>query len=96
MMNNFASRVGVRTPNILFGNCWDSFLCKRSIAYFAFRIRVVLNRGRHVGEAVEEDDGEPFAEKMARLTSQLKTQFKESDKLEGEIKKNLAGLGYEC
>jgi hypothetical protein len=27
--------------------------------------------------------------------SQLKTQFEESDRLEMEIKKNLAGLGYE-
>lgn len=56
----------------------------------------VLTPGRYVGAAVEEDDGEPFAEKMARLTGQLKAQFKESDRLEAEIKKNLAGLGYEC
>jgi len=55
----------------------------------------VLTPGRYVGAAAEEDDGEPFAEKMARLTAQLKTQFEESDKLEGEIKKNLAGLGYD-
>jgi len=26
---------------------------------------------------------------------QLKTQFEQSDKLEAEIKKNLAGLGYD-
>ncbi len=56
----------------------------------------VLTPGRYVGAAAEEDDGEPFAEKMARLTTQLKTQFEESDRLEVEIKKNLAGLGYEC
>ena len=55
----------------------------------------VLTPGRYVGAAAEEDDGEPFAEKMARLTGQLKTQFEESDRLEAEIKKNLAGLGYE-
>ncbi|TQV87561.1 type I restriction-modification system subunit M [Aliikangiella coralliicola] len=55
----------------------------------------VLTPGRYVGAAAEEDDGEPFAEKMARLTGQLKTQFEESDSLEGEIKKNLAGLGYD-
>lgn len=55
----------------------------------------VLTPGRYVGAAAEEDDGEPFAEKMARLTSQLKKQFKESDKLEGRIKKNLAGFGYD-
>ncbi|TRX03019.1 type I restriction-modification system subunit M [Candidatus Methylobacter oryzae] len=55
----------------------------------------VLTPGRYVGAAEQEDDGEPFAEKMARLTAQLKTQFAESDRLEAEIKKNLAGLGYE-
>lgn len=55
----------------------------------------VLTPGRYVGAAAEEDDGEPFADKMARLTAQLKTQFAESDRLEGEIKKNLAGLGFD-
>jgi len=29
------------------------------------------------------------------LTGQLRSQFEEADRLEGEIKKNLAGLGYE-
>jgi type I restriction enzyme M protein len=32
---------------------------------------------------------------MGVLTSQLKVQFEESDRLEGEIKKNLAGLGFD-
>ena len=44
---------------------------------------------------MEEDDGIPFADKMATLTSQLKTQFEENEKLEAQIKQNLAGLGYE-
>lgn len=56
----------------------------------------VLTPGRYVGAAAEEDDGEPFADKMARLTSTLKEQFAESDRLEAEIKNNLAGLGYDC
>ena len=55
----------------------------------------VLTPGRYVGAAEEEDDGEPFADKMERLTAQLKDQFEQSDKLELEIKKNLAGLGYD-
>ncbi len=55
----------------------------------------VLTPGRYVGAEEQEDDGEPFAEKMARLTVQLKEQFEESDRLEAEIKKNLAGLGYD-
>ncbi|MES9874263.1 MAG: class I SAM-dependent DNA methyltransferase [Candidatus Sedimenticola sp. 6PFRAG7] len=55
----------------------------------------VLTPGRYVGAADQEEDSEPFAEKMTRLTEQLKAQFEESDRLEGEIKKNMAGLGYE-
>jgi len=55
----------------------------------------VLTPGRYVGAAEVEDDGEPFAEKMERLTIQLKAQFEESNELEVEIRKNLAGLGYE-
>ena len=54
----------------------------------------VLTPGRYVGAAAEEDDGEPFADKMARLTGQLKEQFEESERLEGQIKENLAGLGF--
>jgi len=54
----------------------------------------VLTPGRYVGAAEQEEDGEPFAEKMQRLTAQLAEQFAESNRLEGEIKKNLAGLGY--
>ncbi|MEZ8724691.1 N-6 DNA methylase, partial [Vibrio pomeroyi] len=55
----------------------------------------VLTPGRYVGAAEEEDDGVPFGEKMATLTSKLSDQFAESAMLEAEIKKNLAGLGYE-
>ncbi|MGP5018419.1 N-6 DNA methylase [Vreelandella alkaliphila] len=55
----------------------------------------VLTPGRYVGAADVEDDGVPFAEKMANLTEQLRAQFNESDRLEAEIKRNLGGLGYE-
>jgi len=55
----------------------------------------VLTPGRYVGAAAEEDDGEPFAEKMARLTGQLKGQFEESDRLKGIIRQNLVELGYD-
>jgi len=55
----------------------------------------VLTPGRYVGAAEVEDDGIPFADKMADLTAKLKVQFEESGRLEAEIKKNLAGLGYE-
>jgi len=54
----------------------------------------VLTPGRYVGAEEQQEDGEAFADKMARLTAQLVEQFLDSAKLEGEIKKNLAGLGY--
>ncbi|MCX2782832.1 SAM-dependent methyltransferase [Microbulbifer thermotolerans] len=55
----------------------------------------VLTPGRYVGAPEQEEDDEPFADKMARLTGQLKEQFAESARLEAEIKRNLGGLGYE-
>ncbi|HCE4631793.1 type I restriction-modification system subunit M [Vibrio fluvialis] len=55
----------------------------------------VLTPGRYVGAVEELDDGVPFAEKMAVLTAKLSEHFAESAMLEAEIKKNLAGLGYE-
>ncbi len=54
----------------------------------------VLTPGRFVGAEVQEDDGEPFEEKMKRLTTQMLQQFEESSKLEKEILKNLKGLGF--
>ena len=55
----------------------------------------VLTPGRYVGAEDQTEDDDLFADKMARLTLQLADQFAESTKLQGEIKKNLAGLGYE-
>ncbi|HUN10238.1 MAG TPA: class I SAM-dependent DNA methyltransferase [Aggregatilineales bacterium] len=55
----------------------------------------VLTPGRYVGAADAEDDGEPFGEKMTRLTATLSEQFAESARLEGIIRENLRRLGYE-
>lgn len=54
----------------------------------------ILTPGRYVGIAEQEDDGEPFEEKMARLTSEISKCFEESNRLQEEIKKNLEVLGY--
>ncbi len=54
----------------------------------------ILTPGRYVGVVEEEDDGIPFKDKMESLTTTLKEQFEESDKLEEQIKKNFLGLGY--
>ncbi len=69
--------------------------CKSVTADEIAKHDFVLTPGRYVGAAAEEDDGEPFADKMERLTGLLKTQFGESDRLEAEIKANLAGLGFD-
>ena len=55
----------------------------------------ILTPGRYVGIAETKDDGEPFEEKMTRLTSELSELFKESHRLEEEIRKNLGAIGYE-
>lgn len=55
----------------------------------------ILTPGRYVGAEAVEDDGEPFDEKMTRLTKQLEQQFLESSKLEEQIRKNLKELGYD-
>lgn len=55
----------------------------------------ILTPGRYVGAEEVEDDGEPFDEKMKRLTTELAQQFEKSKELEAEIKKNLGGIGYD-
>jgi type I restriction enzyme M protein len=54
----------------------------------------ILTPGRYVGIEEQEDDGEPFEEKMTRLTTELYGLFEESHKLEDEICKKLAAIGY--
>jgi type I restriction enzyme M protein len=55
----------------------------------------ILTPGRYVGIEAQEDDGEPFEEKMARLTSELSEMFKRSHELEDEIRRRLGAIGYE-
>lgn len=55
----------------------------------------ILTPGRYVGIEEQEDDGEPFDEKMKRLTSELSVMFERSIELQDEIKKKLGAIGYE-
>ena len=55
----------------------------------------ILTPGRYVGIKELEEDTEPFEEKMARLTTELSGLFKESHRLEEEIKKQLGAIGYD-
>jgi type I restriction enzyme M protein len=54
----------------------------------------VLTPGRYVGAEAQEDDGEPFEEKMKRLVAQLREQQSEAAKLDAAISANLKELGY--
>ena len=54
----------------------------------------VLTPGRYVGTEEQEDDGIPFEEKMADLTSKLAEQMQEGARLDEEIKKVLEAIGY--
>ena len=54
----------------------------------------ILTPGRYVGIAEMEDDGEPFEEKMERLTGEIAKCFEESNRLQEQIKKNLEAIGY--
>jgi len=55
----------------------------------------VLTPGRYVGTKELEDDGEPFPEKMRRLTYEYAKLSRESEKLDTEIRKNLKEIGFE-
>jgi type I restriction enzyme M protein len=54
----------------------------------------VLTPGRYVGIEEQEDDGEPFDEKMIRLTGELAELFAKRQKLEQEIRERLGAIGY--
>ncbi len=54
----------------------------------------VLTPGRYVGAAEVEDDGEPFTEKMARLSALWRQQQQEAMRLDAAIEKNLQELGF--
>ncbi len=56
----------------------------------------VLTPGRYVGVPPQEEDDEPFEEKMARLVAELREQMEEGRRLEEAIWKNLEALGYDA
>jgi len=54
----------------------------------------VLTPGRYVGAAAQDDDDEPFEEKMRRLTAQWREQQAEAARLDAAIADNLKALGF--
>ena len=54
----------------------------------------VLTPGRYVGAEAQENDAEPFVEKMKRLTATLHEQQAEAATLDASIAAILEELGY--
>ena len=54
----------------------------------------VLTPGRYVGAALQEEDGEPFEDKMKRLVAQLRGQQDKAVALDAAIAANLEALGF--
>lgn len=54
----------------------------------------VLTPGRYVGTAAADEDDEPFADKMARLTTTLREQLADGARLDATIRQTLAGVGH--
>jgi len=69
--------------------------CKSAAIKEVEESNFVLTPGRYVGAEDIEDDGIPFEEKVAEITSQLSEQFAKSIELQQRIKENLAKIGIE-
>jgi type I restriction enzyme M protein len=54
----------------------------------------VLTPGRYVGVEAQEDDGEPFEQKMRKLVAELEVQRAEGARLDAAIAENLKTLGF--
>ena len=67
--------------------------CKSATIEAIQKHSYVLTPGRYVGIPDEEDDGIPFEEKMASLTSVLKEQMDKEQELNHEIATQLAKIG---
>ena len=54
----------------------------------------VLAPGRYVGVEPQEDDGEPFEDKMRRLVTELREEQAEGARLDAAITENLKEIGF--
>ena len=68
------------------GFCYSATVAEVKAADYA------LTPGRYVGAAEVEDDGEPIAEKIERLTKELYAQLDESERLAAAVRERLKGL----
>ncbi len=84
-------------PYLFFGCSPSSSERKRWLATTLDEIRKhgrVLTPGRCVGAEAQQEEGEPFEEKMKRLVTQLHEQQGEIAKLDQAIRENLKRLGF--
>ena len=68
--------------------------CKSAVLEEVRKHGHVLTPGRYVGAAAQEEDGEPFEDKMKRLVAQLREHQAEGARLDAAIDANLKDLGY--
>jgi type I restriction enzyme M protein len=71
-----------------------SGFCKSATLEEIRRHGHVLTPGRYVGARAAEEDGEPFEEKMRRLTAQWREQQAAAARLDAAIAENLKALGF--
>ena len=67
--------------------------CKSATIEEIQKHKHVLTPGRYVGIPDEEDDGIPFEDKMAELSTTLKEQMEKEAELNQEIKDQLSNIG---
>lgn len=97
-MHLVSKLVSTFTPNDRIRTCcpylWVSEPFGCLFLWVHFSHEYILTPGRYVGIEEVEEDGEPFDEKMTRLTSDLAEMFTKSHHLEETIKQRLGAIGY--
>ena len=92
-----------KTPSPLAGEGWGEGgrsytdipgFCKSATLEEVRKHGHVLTPGRYVGAEAQEEDEEPFEDKMKRLVAQLREQQAEAAKLDEAITTNLKELGF--
>jgi type I restriction enzyme M protein len=68
--------------------------CKSASLEEVKRYGYVLTPGRYVGVEPQENDDEPFEEKMRRLASEWRGQRAEAARLDAAIEANLVSMGF--
>ena len=83
-----------RTSEIDDGYADVAGFCKSAALEEVRKHGQVLTPGRYVGVEPQEDDGEPFDDKMKRMVAELREQQAECARLDAAIAENLEALGF--